>query len=84
MNIMICSKVVVMQHAICVPPSPLAAYPSYLEPLSIGEGWLHPGSKEDSSQSDHGPGDEHEDGVTLDQLPLERSDCNISAGGGRV
>ena len=32
----------------------------YLEPLSVWQGRLHPGSKEDGSHSQHRPGNDHQ------------------------
>ena len=32
----------------------------YLEPLSFRQGWLHPGSKKDTTHTKQGPGDQHE------------------------
>ena len=62
---------------------------NYLEPLSIGQGWFHPGGKEDGSHSQHRPGNYHQYAMGPDE-PLSSGYfsrhlspclCNIDSAG---
>ena len=60
------------------------SFSPYLEPLPVGQGWLHPGSKEDGSEGQYRPGDQHEDAVGLDQLLPEEADPDLTRVSERV
>ena len=50
----------------------------HLEPLSIGQGLFHPGSKEYGGERKDGPGNKHEYSVSLQQLLSEAADTYFS------
>ena len=50
----------------------------HLEPLSIGQGLFHPGSKEYGGECQDGPGDKHEYPVSLQQPLSEAADPYFS------